>query len=132
LADKYKPLFPELISLPAGKSLLFHCTAGKDRTGIGAALVLAALGVPKKEILNDYTATDYYRQDENKRMAGMMAERMHVSEKVANNMLAARASYLNAFFTAIDHNFGSVDSFLKGPLGLDKVKLAKLRSMYLQ
>jgi len=118
--------------MPAGKSLLFHCTAGKDRTGIGAALVLAALGVPKNEILNDYIATDYYRRDENKRVAGMMAERMHVSKKVSNDMLAARASYLNAFFAAINHDFGSIDHFLQGPLGLDKVKLAKLRSMYLQ
>ncbi len=45
LKAKYKPMFDQLLALSNDKSLMFHCTAGKDRTGMGAALVLAALGV---------------------------------------------------------------------------------------
>lgn len=44
LKAKYKPMFDQLLALKSGKSMMFHCTAGKDRTGMGAALILSALG----------------------------------------------------------------------------------------
>jgi protein-tyrosine phosphatase len=131
LADRYKPFFARLLALPDGQALLFHCTAGKDRTGIGAALLLYALGVPYETILNDYTATNYYRSAENEKMIHSMTQGMHISEPVARELLGAKREYLEASFGAIRQEYGSVDNFLKGPVGLDDAKLQQLRNKFL-
>lgn len=68
LALRYKPFFDKLLGLPVGQSLVFHCTAGKDRTGIAAALLLYSLGVPYDTIIKDYEATNYYRIAEIKKL----------------------------------------------------------------
>jgi protein-tyrosine phosphatase len=132
LADRYKPFFARLLALPDDQALLFHCTAGKDRTGIGAALLLYALGVPYETILNDYTATNYYRSAENEKMKHSMMQGMHISEPVANELLGAKREYLETNFDAIKQQYGSVDNFLRGPLGLDDGKLKELRKKFLQ
>lgn len=132
LAERYKPFFARLLGLPDGQALLFHCTAGKDRTGIGAALLLYALGVPNETILNDYTATNYYRGAENERMIRSMVQYMHIDEPVAKSMLAARREYLETTFDAINRQYGSIDNFLKGPIGLDEAKVRQLRNKFLE
>jgi len=59
----YRRLFALLLE-EARRPLLFHCSAGKDRTGLGAALILTALGVSREQILADYVATDqFWRRD---------------------------------------------------------------------
>ncbi|MGI4739749.1 MAG: tyrosine-protein phosphatase [Janthinobacterium lividum] len=130
---KYKPLFDELLALPGEEALLFHCTAGKDRTGIGAALVLAALGVDRPTILKDYAATDVYwqagREQSLQRMtqAGMSAETMAAYRP----LLAANPAYLAGTFAAIDKQYGSLDKYLATEMGLTPQKLMVLRTKYL-
>lgn len=131
LAARYRPFFDKLLGLPDGKALLFHCTAGKDRTGIGAALLLYALGVPYETILNDYTATNYYRRAENERMVRGMVQGMHINEPVANELMAARQEYLETTFDAIRKQYGSVDRFLKEQIGLDDEKIAIMKKKYI-
>jgi protein-tyrosine phosphatase len=130
--DRYKPFFDELLQLPDTAALLFHCTAGKDRTGMGAALLLYALGVPQATIMQDYTATNTYRAAENEQTAKAMVAYMHVSEQVANDMMAAKPAYLEATFTALEQKFGSVNKFLTNVIGLDKVKIKTLKAKYLE
>ncbi|GAA4503199.1 tyrosine-protein phosphatase [Hymenobacter ginsengisoli] len=131
---KYKPLFDELLTLDNGQALLFHCTAGKDRTGIGAALVLAALGVDRATILRDYAATDVYwqagRAQSLQRMsqAGMSAEAVNT----VRPLLAANPAYLAGTFAALDRQYGSMDKFLATQMDLTPAKRAALRAKYLQ
>ncbi|HEX9511146.1 MAG TPA: tyrosine-protein phosphatase [Puia sp.] len=132
LADRYKPFFTQLLELPDDQALLFHCTAGKDRTGIGAALLLYTLGVPYETILNDYTATNYYRSAENEKMLPPMMQGMHISEPVARELLGAKREYLEATFNTIREQYGSIDNFLRGPLGLDVVKIKQLKDKFLE
>jgi|EP01037_Dinobryon_pediforme_P008349 protein-tyrosine phosphatase len=132
LTDRYKPFFGKLINLPADQSLVFHCTAGKDRTGIGAALFLYSLGVPYKTIVADYTATNYYRKDENEKASKSMVTYMHLDKDVAGEMMLAKKEYLDATFAAIIKQYGSVDNFLKNQLGLDDQKLKTLKESYLE
>lgn len=132
LAARYKPFFDKLLGLPAGESLVFHCTAGKDRTGIGAALLLYALGVPYKTIMSDYLASNYYRQAENAKMVGQMAKYMHVDENVARSMASVKKEDLDATFNAIKKQYGSVDNYLKTQIGLNDEKIALLKSKYLE
>jgi protein-tyrosine phosphatase len=132
LAARYKPFFAKLLALPDSDALVFHCTAGKDRTGIGAALLLYALGVPMPVIEEDYTATNYYRQSENLRMIKGMSTGMHIDERVAKDMLSAKKEYLDATFDAIRQQYGSIDSYLQDQLGLDGEAMAKLRKKFLE
>ncbi|PZF70918.1 tyrosine-protein phosphatase [Taibaiella soli] len=130
--DRYRPFFQKLLALPDSSALLFHCTAGKDRTGIGAALFLYALGVPFSTIMQDYEATNYYRAQENEKMTQGMAQQMHISEQVAKDMASAKANYLQATFDAITKKYGSVDKFMSEELGMNAANIQKLRDKYLQ
>jgi protein-tyrosine phosphatase len=132
LAARYKPLFEKLLKLSDDRALLFHCTAGKDRTGIGAALLLYALGIPEETILNDYLASDYYRAAENEKAVHSMVAAMKINENIARDMLAVKASYLQATFEAIRKKSGSVDRYLSEELGLDQPSLQSLRNKFLQ
>jgi len=132
LAARYKPLFDKLLGLPADQSLVFHCTAGKDRTGIGAALILYSLGVPYDTIVQDYTATNYYRTAENKKSIDGMVKYMHIDKDVATAMLQAKKEYLDATFNAIISQYGSVDNYLRTQMGLDDQKIALLKKKFLE
>jgi protein-tyrosine phosphatase len=132
LALRYKPFFNKLLALPDDQGLVFHCTAGKDRTGIGAALLLYSLGVPYTTIVNDYTATNYYRANENKKSIDAMVKFMHIDNEVATAMLQAKKAYLDATFNAINKRYSSVDDFLRTQIGLDDQKIALLKKKFLE
>ncbi|MGI4871771.1 MAG: tyrosine-protein phosphatase [Janthinobacterium lividum] len=131
---KYKPMFDELLALPGDEALLFHCTAGKDRTGIGAALVLSALGVDRKTILKDYAATDVYWQAGREQSLQRMTQAGMSAQTVAamRPMLAANPAYLASTFATIDKQYGSMDQYLVQGMGLTPQQLATLRAKYLQ
>ncbi|KIO76925.1 hypothetical protein TH53_12505 [Pedobacter lusitanus] len=129
LKDKYKPFFQELLKMPDSDALLFHCTAGKDRTGIGAALFLHVLGVPDETVLEDYLATNEYRKAENEKMVKMMMQ-MNIKEQVARDMAAVKPEYLIATVKAIYQQYGSLDQFVTEELGLKTEDIALLRKKY--
>jgi protein-tyrosine phosphatase len=117
LKAKYKPMFDQLLALPEDKALMFHCTAGKDRTGIGAALVLSALGVDEQLILEDYQATNYYWKETQEKMTKMLVQSGMREDKV-RAMLGAKRNYLEIFLASINKQYGSMDNFLKVEIGL--------------
>lgn len=129
--ERYRPLFNELLTLHKDSALLFHCTAGKDRTGIAAALVLYALGVDEKIIMQDYEATNYYRAAENEKAITGIMKGYGINEAAARNMMAAKQDYLQATFTAIKHQYGSIDNYLEKEMGLDTASRKKLKALYL-
>ncbi|MGA0558176.1 tyrosine-protein phosphatase [Larkinella sp. VNQ87] len=129
LKAKYKPMFDQLLALDGEESLLFHCTAGKDRTGIGAALVLSALGVDRSLILKDYAATDVYWQGNREQILAQY-RKQGVDENVVKGMLAANPAYLQNTFAAIDRQYGSMDAFLKQEMELSAEKLTALRAKF--
>ncbi|QMW01409.1 tyrosine-protein phosphatase [Spirosoma foliorum] len=131
LKAKYKPMFDQLLALDNDKALLFHCTAGKDRTGIGAALILSALGVDRSIILKDYAATnEYWKGGQAQAIQSMIKQGM--DEKTVKSMLAANPVYLQSAFDAIDRQYGSMDKFLAQAMELTPAKLAQLRTKYVQ
>jgi protein-tyrosine phosphatase len=132
LAGRYKPFFGKLLGLPADKGLVFHCSAGKDRTGIGAALLLYSLGVPYNTIVDDYEASNYYRTAENEKMTRSMVQFMHINEGVAKDVLSVKKQYLDATFTAIKKQYGSVDNYLKTQIGLSDADIKSLKKKFLE
>jgi protein-tyrosine phosphatase len=127
---KYRPLFQKLLQLPDTSALVYHCSAGKDRTGIGTALLLYALGVPMETIMQDYLATNEYRKGENEHLIRQLSASMNIPEKVAGDMASAKEQYLRTTFESIGRRYGSVDRFLKKELGVGKKQRKQLQKKF--
>ena len=130
-AKRYKPVFEVLLKNSNDSAILFHCTAGKDRTGIGAALILYALGVDEKNIMNDFLASNYYRKPDNERMRGMLVNTYHMNPAVVEDVLGVKEKYLQASFETIRSKYGSIDNYLEKEMGLNKKNIKTLRQKYL-
>jgi protein-tyrosine phosphatase len=128
--DRYAPLFDSLLANKNASPILFHCTAGKDRTGIAAALILYALGVDEETIFNDYEATNYYRRNENAKQIAQMAKYFGMDEKVATSMMSAKKEYIQATFTTIKAQYGTIDNYLDKVMGLNTKKIKQLKAIY--
>lgn len=131
----YKDFFEQLEALPEGSSLLFHCTQGKDRTGIAAMLILSVLGVDEQTIMQDYLLTNEFNADaiaqerkmlEDKGIEGDMAELYllamdGVNEKVMQNAL-----------DWLKENYGSPTDYVKQELGVTDAQIEALRDKFLE
>ncbi|WP_353943157.1 tyrosine-protein phosphatase [Streptomyces sp. HUAS MG91] len=107
-----------------GDSVLFHCTAGKDRTGWANAALLTALGVPRETVMADYLASNDYRAEAN---AAALASMPPEQAKVYKPLLDVRAEYLNSGFDEVRKTFGSFDAYERQGLGLSKSELRDLK-----
>lgn len=117
-----------------GKSgVLWHCTQGKDRAGIGAAVVLMALGAGRDEIEKDYMRSNRAFLIKNSLIfLGVTAAAHSIATAAAlNNLLCARHEYLAAAFAELDSLFGGTEGFLHDALGLTDRELERLRGAYL-
>jgi len=120
-----------LVASPESLPLLFHCTAGKDRTGWLAAVVLSALDVPSEEIVADYMRS-------NELIAGTLDVVLALLDgkipdpTVIMPMLDARPAYLQAGFTEASRRYGSMAGYLREGLGADDALLDSLRANLLE
>lgn len=111
---------------------LFHCSAGKDRTGWLAALLLHIAGVDDATIRTDYLLTNDRSAASRARVEAQIAE--HAGDHmvpVFEPTLIADLAFLNAASTAVDEHFGDRASYLRDGLGLDDAVLARLRAKLL-
>jgi protein-tyrosine phosphatase len=120
---RYRAMF-DLVREEGNLPLLFHCSAGKDRTGFGAALLLTALGVEWEHVLADYLATNTLWRRE-------IANFFELPADVKDTLLSAHAELLIAAFAAIDGAYGSVDSYLERAIALDDAGRAALKDRLL-
>ena len=118
MQDVYKEFF-SILSEKENAPLLFHCSAGKDRTGIAAALLLSALGVDRETVTEDY-----------------MLSAEHITKKYEfitrehpelKPLTTVRKEYLETAFRVIDEEFGGIERYLIDNLEVD---LDKLRELY--
>ncbi|MEQ8497289.1 MAG: tyrosine-protein phosphatase, partial [Gammaproteobacteria bacterium] len=132
-APNYRRLFETLLAAPPG-ALLMNCSAGKERTGVGSALVLAALGVPRETIMYDFLLSGTYfpAAAEVPRVLEKYAvtHRGELGRTLIMPLLKTRASYLEAALDAIDKDFGSIDHFLAHHFGVGEAERARLRDIY--
>lgn len=104
---------------------VFHCTAGKDRTGFAAALLLSALGVDRSTIEHDYLLTNQlYRRDA--RLEGQ--GHPHVMKV----LWQVQPEFLQAAYEAVDSQHGGMRDYLHGAIGLTPQELLELQRMLLQ
>ncbi len=135
-APQYAAVFEQLEKdqLP----LLYHCTGGKDRTGVFSAFLLLTLGVPEKTVLEDYALTNKYLLDQprspamqkmmtstgNNALAGLTPEQQQV-------MMAADPEYLKSTLRAIETKYGSFDNYRRQELHVSDEQAATLRARLL-
>ncbi len=109
--------------------LVFHCTAGKDRTGWAAMLALRICGVADDAVLDDYLATNARSSGTREKYLGMVREHLgEVYVEVYEKVLVADERYLAAGLDAVAADYGSVDDYLRSGLGLTDATLDALRA----
>ena len=116
------------------EALIFHCTAGKDRTGFGAFLALTALGVPLQTIKQDYLLTNITTKD----FVDGMVERERAQGKNENTLQSIRdiqsvhPEYLNHAIKVLNDNYDSVNNYLREVMHLSSADIMTLRRIYLE
>ncbi|MEA1063245.1 tyrosine-protein phosphatase [Erwinia sp. HR93] len=127
--DAWRGFFQALLTLEQG-ALYFHCSAGKDRTGFAAALVLMALGADREVIMADYLLSNRYREAINQRLlAQFSALAPEKKPEDILTLLEVQESYLRASFQALDKLYGNSDAFLQQALGIGPDERAQLRAL---
>lgn len=117
VVEKYRQFF-ELLQNPSSLPLLFHCTAGKDRTGTAAYLILSSLGVGLDEIFKDYLLTnEYYLPHQGVDSSNPLYYLMGVNEE-----------YLQTEINTIKNTYGTVERYLADTLN---VNLTLMKEIYL-
>jgi protein-tyrosine phosphatase len=116
-----------------GRPVLFHCSAGKDRTGWLSAVLLELLGVDRSVIVEDYLATNGYAQAVNLAiMDAMRARGLAVDPDTLLPLFEARLEYLSAAYAEVEREFGGVGGYVHAGLGIDRATIAALRGAVLE
>lgn len=114
-------------------AVFFHCTQGKDRTGLASAYILAALGVDRETIIADFDATnavyakDVKRLSRRVRFMGGREDELSVVQA----FIGANTDNFVKTLDLIDAQYGSMDAYLRDPLGLTDADIEILRTRYL-
>jgi len=132
VSKEKKPTWTKIFKLMLAKNnkgILYHCSSGKDRTGVLSAVILYVLGFDKETIYKDYLLTNqsplYYKEH-------VPSELSDEQKKAYLDYFEARKEYLDTSFNEIDRVYGSMDNFLKETCSLDKEKIIRLRNKYLK
>jgi len=150
---KYRPFFRALLDLAPTENILVHCTGGRDRTGVGIALLLKALGVPQQDIEADFVASNQalqpsrenptlttflrfhaanvFLQPPENRYYQQVAKELGAPPESIRNAVKLRADLLGRMFASIDVQYGSFSLFMKSQLGIGLEELGILRRTFL-
>ncbi len=132
-ADRYREMFDNLVeeeNLPA----VVHCTAGKDRAGMAAALVLLAVGVPEDTVMKDFLLTNHYTHDKIQKQLALIwvVSLFRSSPNEVRPLMGVEPRYLQAGLDAMRERDGSIDAYLRNTLGLTDEKRERLKDLLLE
>ena len=140
--DSYIPVFKSLTNTD-NFPLLFHCVAGKDRTGIVSAFLLGILDVNESVIIEDYLLTNKLREKDMQLKEKQIRDHLfetteNGSEKlieermeIAQSLLYAKESFITLIFDEVKKNFGTWDNFRLNGLKIDNERFKKLTDFLL-
>ena len=130
----YKKFFDILLNKPEDKSVLFHCTQGKDRTGMAAILLLSALGADRQTIIDDYLMTNVACKPLLDRIQSELQKAEMPKEVLDFAMFieSVDISFIEPIFDTMDKEFGSVNGYLQTALGLTSEDIIRLEEIYLE
>jgi len=124
-----------ILTLPVQKfSVVFHCTAGKDRTGLVAALLLSFLGVDRVTVMNDYLLTNKrVLFKANMAYVGLLITKGNpkLAHKIKHYFLA-EPNFIKAALNQLEKDFGSLEEFFKQKLGFTEEETKKIKDKFLE
>ncbi|MEO0564626.1 MAG: tyrosine-protein phosphatase [Chloroflexota bacterium] len=137
IVDLNADVFGEIVRRLADERqlpLLVHCTAGKDRTGVAIALVLAVLGVPDETILADYSLSNAHFEVFEAFGAKAIAplRGLGINTETMQPLFTANPVTMQATLDYVRVTYGSVAAYLTGPGGVSEDQLDRLRENLLQ
>lgn len=131
--QKMLRLFLERCLSQRDGAVLFHCTAGKDRTGMCAALLLSLLGVDAEAVRADYLDSNAYLAGRIDEIVSWTAREVR-DEKVLSEvrlMCMIAPDYFDAVTDAVIRQWGSIEGYAEKALDFDRAKIEGLRERYL-
>ena len=130
--SQYSFFIRDLASLEDGAAL-WHCTAGKDRAGFASVLMLEILGVDRKDIFEDYLATNVYLEPELEQVLAFLDKQIGIKghEDVIRKFFGAREEYLAGVYKYVDDNYGGMAGFIRNALGIDDGLIQKMKQRFL-
>lgn len=131
--EQYQRFFDCLLAQEEG-AVLWHCSAGKDRVGVGTMLLLSAFNVPEDVIRRDYIRTRGYLRETNETLIARLAEQTGAPEEKLEQVriiFETEEEYLDSVFAFLKREYGTVKAYLRKELDLTEDKLQKLRELYL-
>ncbi len=127
----YRAMFEQIL---AGRvPIIINCSAGKDRTGVGAALILAALGVARETIVEDYLLTNEHANWDwlLAQRSTLVARAWSARAEALEPLLTVDTAYLDSFFAELDGSYGGVEGYLAEALGVNEPARQALRERLL-
>jgi protein-tyrosine phosphatase len=138
-AEQFRAVFQHLAA--AELPLVFNCSAGKDRTGVLAALILTGIGVPREQVIADYVLTDsavdlekelFEHPQGSVAVGDEYAFLSRVERSDRRPLFEASPDYLQAAFAQIDLDHGSIDEYFRTALRLNPASLDRIRENLLE
>ncbi len=127
--------FVRLLLEPREKAVLWHCSAGKDRTGVGALFVQELLGVDRADIVADYMISNAYLEEEIRQQCEERGRQIggldETAETVMRCFLGAHEEYPLTVYQTAEELYGDFEGFIRNGLGITGAERETLRQMYL-
>lgn len=131
MIEERKPAFREIFAeiLRSEGGVLYHCSAGKDRTGVLSALLLLLAGVDEETVVQEYCYTQVL-------LAPLVAElkksiNADISEEYADEMLCAYPEFIRTAIMYLKKNYINAEGYLKA-LGFSKTEIDALKGRLLE
>ena len=131
--DEYRKFFD--VVLASNDPIYFHCSAGKDRTGLAAAFLLKALGASNEDIIDDYLLTNELSRRNIEQMIEQLGNTKPITEHDIQRIHAysgVHQEYLEAAYDEILKNYDSIEAYLEKALGVDQIKIDKLKEKFIE
>ena len=106
------------------KTILFHCAAGKDRTGMTAALLLMLAGVAKEDIIRDYTVTT-------ENLYSVLERFSYENDENLKDYLGSEGEYIEKFINHIEKKYGGAEAYMR-KIGLKESEVKSLKESFLE
>lgn len=118
--------------MDGGNTFLFHCTAGKDRTGVASMLILLALGADLETVKNDYMLSNFYRAESNEKFIKQYEHYKHFPKyrkifKVSGNV---ETRYFDSAYKKIIRKYKTIKQFFLQEYNVDDKRIGKWLQMY--
>lgn len=118
-----------------GETTLYHCTAGKDRTGFATVLILTILGVPRKIVIEEYLFSNYCIEKTINQQLAKVCNIMNIEHKDCHKILPlmyVELDYINKAFETIDNKYGNINNYILNGLNISFEDIVKLKKIMLE